>query len=51
MGVVLETSEREIYEHSLAAAKAALGDDGFNAAFDTGQKMTLEDAIQWALEG
>jgi adenylate cyclase len=49
--VALERFQRESYERSIDAAKAALGEAAFNTAFEVGQKMTLDEAINWALEG
>jgi hypothetical protein len=42
--------ERGVYGRTVAAAKLALGDQAFNAAFEAGQKMTLEEAVKLALE-
>ena len=50
MKTKLEPVEQRIYDHTLASAKTALGVAAFNAAFEAGQKMTLEEAIALALE-
>lgn len=43
--------EREVHEHSLAAARAVLGDAEFEAAYAEGQRMTLDEAVEYALSG
>ena len=50
MGTKLEPVEQRLYDHTLASGKAALGEEAFNAAFEVGTKMTLEEAIALALE-
>jgi hypothetical protein len=42
--------ERQANEQSLTAARAALGEAGFAQEWATGQAMTLEQAIAYALE-
>ena len=39
--------ERSEYEEDDAAARAALGDDAFTAAFTEGRALTLEQAVHW----
>ena len=46
----LDLEVRLLYEHTLAAAQAALGEAAFNAAWEAGQKMTLEQAAAYALD-
>jgi predicted ATPase/DNA-binding SARP family transcriptional activator len=50
IGEALHTVERAEYEGSLAAARTALGEEAFAAAWSEGQAMTLEQAIAYALE-
>jgi hypothetical protein len=47
-----EMSSRERAEHdqAIAAARAALGEDAFQAAYDEGKKMTLDEVVAYALE-
>ena len=42
--------EREEYQQALAAAKAGLGENGFARAMDQGRALSLEEAIQYAVE-
>jgi predicted ATPase/class 3 adenylate cyclase len=42
--------ERDIHERNLAAARAALGEEAFTEAWAGGQALTLEKAIEYALE-
>jgi adenylate cyclase len=49
MGSTMEPVQRGVYERAVATVKAALGEAAFNAAFDAGQKMTLDEAVQFAL--
>jgi tetratricopeptide (TPR) repeat protein len=50
-GTPLTPSERKEYERSVAAARAALGEESFAAAWSEGRAMTLEQAIEYALTG
>ena len=47
----MDTDVRPLYERTVAAARAALGEAAFAAAWVEGQKMTLEQAITLALDG
>ncbi len=38
------------YKHSLAATRAQLDETTFNAVWETGNKMTVEEAMQYALK-
>jgi predicted ATPase/DNA-binding CsgD family transcriptional regulator len=49
MGAPLKVPFRIRYEQNLAAARAALGDEQFNAAFAAGHAMTPEQAVAEAL--
>jgi predicted ATPase/class 3 adenylate cyclase len=49
-GTVMELSEREVYERTLATARGALGEAAFSAQFEAGQKLTFDEAVQYALE-
>ena len=42
--------EREDYQQALAATRAGLGEDGFARAMDQGRALSLEEAIQYAVE-
>jgi len=46
----LSPIERTEHDQALATARAALGEEAFNKAWDEGQKMTLDEAIVFALE-
>ncbi len=46
----LKPEQKETHRQTLAAARAALGDPGFTAAWDAGRAMTLDEAVQYALE-
>jgi tetratricopeptide (TPR) repeat protein len=49
-GTPLTPSERKEYERYFTAARAALGEQSFAAAWSEGRAMTLEQAIEYALE-
>jgi tetratricopeptide (TPR) repeat protein len=49
IGLAVEAFERGIYERTVAAAQTALGEEAFNAAFAAGQRMTLDEAVAYAL--
>ncbi len=49
IGAPLLPSDRADYERSVAAVRAALVDGAFQAAWNEGQTMTLEQAVQDAL--
>jgi hypothetical protein len=42
---ILRPEVRPLYEHTLSGARAALGETAFNAAWDEGKKMTLQETI------
>ncbi|HEX5809178.1 MAG TPA: hypothetical protein VFY25_10970, partial [Anaerolineales bacterium] len=42
--------ERTEHDQAIAAARAALGEHAFAAAWDEGKKMTLDEAIAYALQ-
>jgi tetratricopeptide (TPR) repeat protein len=44
-----QNAQQTIVEPALAAARDKLGDDEFNAAYASGQRMTLEQAVESAL--
>jgi class 3 adenylate cyclase/predicted ATPase len=50
LGAGWEPIEGRIYDRTLAAAKAALSEEVFNAAWNAGKQMTLEGAIEYALQ-
>jgi predicted ATPase/Tfp pilus assembly protein PilF len=41
--------ERAAYDQAIATARAALGEEAFAAAWEEGKKMTLEEAVAFAL--
>ena len=43
--------EKATHEQTLAAARAALGEDAFSAAWEAGRAMTLDEAVEYALDG
>jgi hypothetical protein len=47
-----EMSARERAEHdeAIATVRAALGEDGFTAAYEEGKKMKLDEIVAYALE-
>jgi DNA-binding CsgD family transcriptional regulator/tetratricopeptide (TPR) repeat protein len=49
IGATTTFDDEDLYFASLAAARAALGNDAFDAAWDAGGAMTLEEAIAYAL--
>jgi hypothetical protein len=46
----MSPKERAEHEQAIASARAALGDEAFAAAWADGSKMTVEQAIAFALE-
>jgi tetratricopeptide (TPR) repeat protein len=50
LGVGEIPADRTLYDSSQAAARAALGDEAFAAAWRAGQAMTVRQAIAYALE-
>jgi tetratricopeptide (TPR) repeat protein len=49
LSLPLTPDDRRAYEESIAAARAALGEQDFAAAWPAGQAMTLEQAVDFAL--
>jgi tetratricopeptide (TPR) repeat protein len=45
----LSAKERAEHDQAIATARAALGEEAFAAAWGEGQKMTLEQAVEYAL--
>jgi tetratricopeptide (TPR) repeat protein len=50
-GPHLSFSQRGDFQRHLAAARTALGEEAFAAAWEAGRAMSLEDAVAFALEG
>jgi hypothetical protein len=50
LGMSLPLIERAHHERIVAAGRAALGEEGFAAAWAEGEAMSLEQAAQYALE-
>ena len=48
---LLPLYERANYEPYMAAARQALGEEAFAAAWNAGRAMTLDEAVAYALEG
>jgi predicted ATPase/DNA-binding CsgD family transcriptional regulator len=48
-GIIVQPTERGRYEHWLAQARQALGEDAAEAAWAEGQRMRLEQALAYAL--
>ena len=49
MGASLRPTDHAEHERSIAAIRAALGEEAFAAASAEGRALTLEDAIRYAL--
>jgi non-specific serine/threonine protein kinase len=49
IGAPLPPADRSDHERSVAAARAALGEEGFGAAWEGGRVSSLEQAIEYAL--
>ena len=47
---IIPLNERLEYEESIAVVRATLGEDAFNAGWDKGMKMSLEEAINFSVE-
>ncbi len=47
----LSPAERVERDRALAAARAALGEEAFAAVYAEGQAMTMEQAVEYALDG
>ena len=41
--------QQQMYENAVAVSRAALGDEAFTAAMETGRAMTWEQAMEYAL--
>jgi hypothetical protein len=50
LGAVLDAEHRLIYERAVAAARAQLGEETFATAREEGRAMSLEEAIEYALQ-
>jgi len=48
IGAAIEPARRQAYERAIAAARAALGGAAFDAVFDAGRRMTLDEALALA---
>jgi adenylate cyclase len=49
IGGIWETTEERIYERAVAAARDGLGEARFQIAWDSGQQMTIEEAVTYAV--
>jgi tetratricopeptide (TPR) repeat protein len=45
LGVAYDAPERGVYERAIDAARGALGEQGFAAAWEAGSRLPLEDAV------
>ena len=46
----MEADVRPVYGRTLAEARAALGEEAFNAAWNAGRNMRPDEAIEYALK-
>jgi len=46
----MSATEREDHDRAVATARAALGEEAYTAAYDQGKKMTLDEAVMYALQ-
>jgi non-specific serine/threonine protein kinase len=46
----MSVPERAEHDQAITAARAALGEEAFSAAYEEGKKMTLDEAVAYALE-
>jgi DNA-binding CsgD family transcriptional regulator/tetratricopeptide (TPR) repeat protein len=51
LGTPLPADERKILEPYLAAARSRLGEEAWEAAWEEGRKMILEEAVEYTLSG
>ena len=49
MGLAMDPDEGPEYEKGLAAIRAGLDEMAFSAAWTTGKKMSLDEAVAFAL--
>jgi hypothetical protein len=50
MGGVLDSVDRALFERNMAAAYAQLGEEKFGKAWTEGRAMSMEQAVDYALE-
>ncbi len=48
---MLDRSDRLPYERAVASARSVLGDEAFEKAWQGGRGMSLEEAVDYAMEG
>ena len=46
----MSAKERAEHDQAVAAARAALGEEAFAAAWEEGKRMTLEQVVNYALD-
>jgi len=51
MGGVLDSKDRLLYERRVQDVRALLGDEAFEKAWQEGRGMSLEEAVDYALQG
>jgi len=50
MGRIMDPADQVEFDRTLAMVRAQLDEAAFNAAWAEGRKMTLEQAVEYALE-
>ena len=50
IGVLISPADRVLYEHQVGFARSALSEDAFASAWAEGRTMTMEQAIEYALQ-
>ena len=51
LGAFMPPNARAEHDHNVAAARAQLGEATFDLAWAEGRALTMEQAIEYALEG
>lgn len=50
IGAVLDAADRILYERSVTGTRAQLGEETFKRVWDEGRAMSMEEAIEYALQ-
>ena len=48
-GMVLYGAELVLHERTAASVRAALGDEAFDLEYEQGRKLSLDEAVEYAL--